>query len=219
MEGLRRAVVKLKAYASIAKPASSSTRPVPQEAKSSGPAPAAGEYDDSVTMPKLDTGLEAVQVGPASCPVGQLRPRPGRPAGLASIIEEGDPLDRQIIPGTSTGAGDESLLHVPPLSTEASLQDAFKRSAPDQVTFCISFKCLCSELSGTRSMQTQSKPLGRGLLQKQKILAEKEQTTEGRDKRRKRQQQMASVQTKQLEVSPSSLTHMPTLTAILAYTR
>ena len=150
MDGLRRAVVKLKSYASIAKPASSSVKPVPQGAESSGPTPAAGEYDDSVNMINLDTGLEAVQVGTASCPVGQLRPGPGRPAGLVPIIEEGEPLDKQIISGTSTGTGDESLLDVPPTSAEASLQDAAECSTPNEVRSGISFTCLCSELNGRR---------------------------------------------------------------------
>ena len=58
-------------------------------------------------------------------------------------------------------------------------------------------------------MQAQHKPLGRGLLRKQKILAKKEHKLEAR--RQEKQEKL-------LEVGASLLTHRQTLAAILAHT-
>ena len=124
MKGLR--WVLSKAYTSTAKPASSSTKPVSQEAGSSGPAPATGEYGDSDTIAKPETGWGAVQLAAASCPVGQLRPGSGWPAGLAPIMEEGDLLDRQIISGTSKGAGAEDLLDIPRMIAQKDFNSALQ---------------------------------------------------------------------------------------------
>ena len=139
---------------------------------------------------------------------GQLRPGSGWLAGLAPIMEEGDLLDRQIISGTSTGTEAEDLLEIPRISTEVSLQDATNSSAPYQVRYCIvlfSLKCLWLVLSVTQIMQAQYKPLGRGLLRKQKILAKKEQKIEAR--RQRHLEWIVDAQEKQLEVSASLLTH------------
>ena len=88
-----------------------------------------------ITLRPRDGTVSNVSPVPLS---GQLRPRPGWPAGLAPIMEEGDLLDRQMISGTSTGAGAEDLLGIPRISTEVSLQDASNSSTLCQVR-CASF--------------------------------------------------------------------------------